>query len=133
MSMTDSIADMLTRIRNAQKSRLVSMFVPHSKLKIAILEVLKEEGYVAAYNVVENKSNMRTIEVDLKYSVEGRPAIREIKKVSTPGKRIYSAVNDLADYYSGMGIYILSTSKGVISDRQARQLGIGGEVICKVF
>lgn len=133
MSMTDTIADMLTRIRNAQKSRLISMVVPHSKLKIAVLEVLEEEGYVGAYKVVKNAKNMPIIEVDLKYSVEGKPAIREIKKVSTPGKRIYSAVNDLADYYSGMGIYILSTSKGVISDRQARQLGVGGEVICKVF
>lgn len=133
MSMTDTIADMLTRIRNAQKSRLISMVVPHSKLKIAVLEVLEEEGYVGAYTVVKNAKNMPIIEVDLKYSVEGKPAIREIKKVSTPGKRIYSAVNDLADYYSGMGIYILSTSKGVISDRQARQLGVGGEVICKVF
>jgi small subunit ribosomal protein S8 len=133
MSMTDTIADMLTRIRNAQKSRLISMVVPHSKLKIAVLEVLEEEGYVGAYKIVENAKNMRIIEVDLKYSVEGKPAIREIKKVSTPGKRIYSAVNDLEDYYSGMGIYILSTSKGVISDRRARQLGVGGEVICKVF
>ncbi|MBP7189921.1 MAG: 30S ribosomal protein S8 [Rickettsiaceae bacterium] len=133
MSMTDNIADMLTRIRNAQKSKLVTMLVPHSKMKCAILDVLKEEGYIRSYDVLDVSSNIRTIEVSLKYSSYGKPAIQEIKRVSKPGKRSYSPAGEMQGHYNGMGIYILSTSKGVISDREARRLGVGGEVICKVF
>ncbi len=133
MSMTDNIADMLTRIRNAQKSKLVSMFVPHSKMKCSILDVLQEEGYITSYDVTNISENIKGIEVNLKYSTQGRPAIQEIKRVSKPGKRMYSAVDSMQGHYSGMGIYILSTSKGVVSDREARRLGVGGEVICKVF
>lgn len=133
MSMTDNIADMLTRIRNAQKSRLVSMFVPHSKMKCSILDVLKEEGYIASYDVTEVSANIRGIEVSLKYSFQGKPAIQEIKRVSKPGKRIYSSAGTLQGHYNGMGIYILSTPKGILSDRDARKAGVGGEVICKVF
>lgn len=128
MSMTDNIADMLTRIRNAQKSKLLKVSMPASKLKCAVLEVLKNEGYVASY---ESKAGV--IDVDLKYSRAGSPAICQIHKVSKPGKRIYSSISDLAGYYNNMGIYILSTSHGVMSDREARRLKIGGEVICKVF
>jgi len=132
MSMTDNIADMLTRIRNAQKSKMVSVFVPHSKMKCAILDVLKEEGYISSYTETAGASNIKGIEVDLKYSAQGKPVIQEIERVSKPGKRSYTHAG-IQGHYNGMGIYIISTSKGVLSDRAANALGIGGEVICKVF
>ena len=132
MSMTDSIADMLTRIRNAQKSKLMSISMPCSKIKCAILDVLQKEGYIKKYLVIKN-GNISHIEVDLKYSINGNPAIREINRVSKPGKRIYSPIDKLKGYYNNMGIYILSTSKGVLSDRDAHSQKIGGEIICKVF
>jgi small subunit ribosomal protein S8 len=132
MSMTDSIADMLTRIRNAQKSKLISISMPCSKIKCAILDVLQKEGYIKKYLVIKN-GNISYIEVDLKYSVNGNSAIREINRVSKPGKRIYSPIDKLKGYYNNMGIYILSTSKGVLSDRDAHSQKIGGEIICKVF
>lgn len=133
MSMTDNIADMLTRIRNAQKSKMISMSVPHSKMKCAILDVLREEGYIKSYEVTNVALNIDEIEVGLKYSAQGKPVIQEIKRVSKPGKRAYSSASAMKGYYNGMGIYILSTPKGVLSDREARRLGVGGEVICKVF
>jgi small subunit ribosomal protein S8 len=132
MSMTDNIADMLTRIRNGQKSRLISVALPHSKMKCAILDVLKEEGYIQNYKI-ESKLNIAQILIDLKYSNDGKPIITEIHKVSKGGKRVYSSIRKLEGYYNNMGIKILSTSKGVLSDRRAHILGIGGEVICKVF
>ena len=132
MSMSDNIADMLTRIRNGQKSKLISVSLPHSKKKCAILDVLKTEGYIKDYRVTF-VGNIGQIEVDLKYSANGSSVICEINRVSKPGKRIYSSIDELKGYYNSMGIYILSTSKGVVSDREAHQLGIGGEIICKVF
>lgn len=132
MSMTDTVADMLTRIRNGQKSKLINIVLPYSKLKCAILEVLKEEGYITHYNV-QTDNNISQIEVELKYSQKGNPAICDIQKVSKSSKRIYSSIADLKGYYNNMGIYILSTSQGVLSDRKAHQLGVGGEIICKVF
>ena len=132
MSMTDSIADMLTRIRNGQKSRMMKVLVPGSKKKTAILDVLKAEGYIAGYEV-SNKGNISEIEVSLKYSISGKPAICEISRVSKPGKRVYSAIDKLKGYYNNMGIYILSTPNGVLSDREAHIQKVGGEVICKVF
>lgn len=132
MSMTDSIADMLTRIRNGQKSRMMKVSLPGSKKKTAILDVLKAEGYIAGYEV-SNNGNISEIEISLKYSIGGKPAICEISRVSKPGKRVYSAIGKLKGYYNNMGIYILSTSKGVLSDREAHSQNIGGEVICKVF
>lgn len=130
MSMSDNIADMLTRIRNGQKSRLLNVSMPLSKLKLAILDVLKNEGYIIDF---AGKEDTRSIEVKLKYSRVGEPAIREIHKVSKPGRRIYSGSSSLKEYYNNMGIYILSTSRGVMSDREAKKLNVGGEVICKVF
>lgn len=132
MSMTDNVADMLTRVRNGQKSKLMSVAIPHSRMKCAILDVLKEEGYVGEYKVTY-EGNKGTIEVDLKYSATGKPVISEIQRVSKPGKRIYSAIDQLRGFCNNMGIYILSTSKGIISDRTAYNLKVGGEVICKVF
>lgn len=133
MSMTDTIADMLTRIRNAQKSKLTKTLIPHSKLKCSILNVLKTEGYIKDYSVNVIANNISNIEVELKYLVGGKPVINEIHRVSKPSRREYSSARKLPNYYNNMGIYILSTSSGVISDRQAHQAGIGGEIICKIF
>lgn len=131
MSMTDTIADMLTRIRNGQKAKLLNVCLQYSKIKCAILDVLISEGYIVGY--VTNANNMPSIEIELKYSIDGSPVISEIHRVSKPGKRVYSSINKLKGYYNNMGIYILSTSRGIISDREAYNLKIGGEVICKVF
>ncbi len=132
MSMTDNIADMLTRIRNGQKSKLISISLPGSKTKCAILKVLQEAGYIKSYEL-STEQNISQIEVYLKYSIKGKPAIFKIDRVSKPGKRVYSSISKLRGYYNNMGIYILSTSKGVLSDREAHNQKVGGEVICKVF
>ena len=133
MSMTDPLADMLTRIRNGQKTKLLFVPMPYSRPKCDVLNVLQEEGYISGYSVRDVRAGIKEIEVKLKYSADGQPTIREISRVSKPGKRAYTAIRDLQGYYNGMGIYIISTSQGIISDRAARQKGVGGEVICKVF
>ena len=130
MSMSDNIADMLTRIRNGQKSKLLNVALPMSNLKCAVLDVLKSEGFIVGYTKDIEK---RAINISLKYSRVGEPAIYEVHKVSKPGKRIYSSIEDLPGYFNNMGIHILSTSHGVMSDRQAKKQNVGGEVICKVF
>ncbi|MDP4708768.1 MAG: 30S ribosomal protein S8 [Rickettsiaceae bacterium] len=130
MSMSDNIADMLTRIRNGQKSRLLNVGLPMSKLKCAVLDVLKNEGFIAGYTT---NTEEKTIDIALKYSRVGQPAICEIHRVSKPGKRMYSSIGELPGYFNNMGIHILSTSHGVMSDREAKKLNVGGEVICKVF
>lgn len=132
MSMIDTIADMLTRIRNAQKAKLLGIEMPSSKMKCAVLNVLLEEGYIKSYDV-NKTSEITNLSVALKYLEDGTSVISEIHRVSKPGKRVYLPINKLKGYYNHTGIYILSTSKGVISDRLARILGVGGEVICKVF
>jgi len=126
----DTIADMLTRIRNGQKSRLLNVGLPMSKLKCAVLDVLKNEGFIAGYTT---NTEEKTIDIALKYSRVGQPAICEIHRVSKPGKRMYSSIGELPGYFNNMGIHILSTSHGVMSDREAKKLNVGGEVICKVF
>jgi len=130
MSMSDNIADMLTRIRNGQKSKLLNVALPMSNLKCTVLDVLKSEGFIVGYTKDVEK---RVIDISLKYSRVGEPAISEIHRVSKPGKRIYSSINDLPGYFNNMGIHILSTSHGVMSDRRAKKVNVGGEVICKVF
>ena len=130
MSMSDNIADMLTRIRNGQKSKLLNVVLPMSKLKCAVLDVLKSEGYILGYATDSEKG---TIDISLKYSRTGQSAICEIHRVSKPGKRIYCCIGDLPGYFNNMGIHILSTSHGVMSDREARKQNVGGEVICKIF
>ncbi|MGI4752140.1 MAG: 30S ribosomal protein S8 [Janthinobacterium lividum] len=132
MSMTDNVADMLTRIRNAYKSKLINVSFPSSKIKTSILEVLQKEGYIKNYTSTP-KDNISYTEVTLKYSANGDASICEIHRVSKPGKRVYSAIKDLKGYYNNMGIYILSTPYGVMSDREAHNKNVGGEVICKVF
>lgn len=130
MSMTDPIADMLTRIRNGQSSRKESVTLPASKLKIAIAEVLKTEGYISDY-IVEKIKNHSTMTIVLKY-YNGKPVIEEVKRVSRPGLRIYKSKEELPRVLGGLGIAIVSTSKGVMTDKAARAMGHGGEVICTV-
>lgn len=127
--MTDPIADMLTRIRNAQMSNKISVTMPSSKLKKAIAEVMKEEGFIADYSV--NAEAKPEITIDLKY-FEGRPVIANLKRVSRPGLRIFKSKDELPKVLNGLGVAIISTSKGVMTDRAARAAGHGGEVICTI-
>ncbi len=131
MSMTDPIADYLTRIRNAQMARLETVRCPASKIKLAICGLLLEEGYIQSYSVDDNGGKPE-IEVALKY-VNGVPAIEEIKRVSRPGLRSYRGKGDLPSNRAGLGTVIMSTNLGLMTDRQARAKGVGGEVICTVF
>jgi small subunit ribosomal protein S8 len=132
MAISDPIGDMLTRIRNAQLRRKSTVRVPASKLRERVLEVLKSEGYIRAYERHDLDGNKAEIEVSLKYH-EGEPVIRTIARVSRPGRRVYSAVGDLPRVANGLGISIISTPKGVMSDNQARAANVGGEVICTVI
>ena len=130
MSMTDPISDMLTRIRNGQKARKVSVSMPASNVKIAVAGVLKDEGYITDFES-SGEGAEKTLSVELKY-FEGTPVIEKVQRVSKPGLRIYRGKDDLPKVLGGLGIAIVSTSAGVMSDRQAREQGIGGEVICVV-
>lgn len=130
MSMSDPIADMLTRIRNAQMAGHKSVVMPGSKLKASIAKVLESEGYVSAFSV-NDKEGKSELAVDLKY-FEGKPVIEMVKRVSRPGLRVYKAKDELPKVIGGLGVAIVSTSKGVMSDRDARDAGIGGEIICYV-
>ena len=130
MSMTDPISDMLTRIRNGQKARKVSVSMPASNAKEAVARVLKDEGYITDYNV-DGDGALKTMSVELKY-FEGVPVIESIQRASRPGLRIYRGKDELPKVLGGLGVAIVSTSAGVMSDRQAREKGIGGEVICIV-
>lgn len=130
MSMTDPISDMLTRIRNGQKARKVSVRMPASKAKSAVARVLKEEGYIADYSTTEDGQKAE-LTVELKY-YEGKPVIETIKRVSKPGLRIYRGKEEMPKVLGGLGVAIVSTSAGVMSDRQAREQGIGGEVLCVI-
>ncbi len=129
MSLQDPIADMLTRVRNAQKANKVSVTMPSSKQKVRIATVLKDEGYISDFKVAEGSLNKLTIE--LKY-YQGKPVIEEMRRISRPGLRIFKSKDDLPKINGGLGIAIISTSKGVMTDAQARAAGHGGEVICSV-
>jgi small subunit ribosomal protein S8 len=128
--MQDTLADMFTRIRNAQRSGHAAVAMPSSKQKIAIAEVLKEEGFIGSFAVEGDVKKVMTI--DLKY-FEGKPVIESIKRISRPGLRQYKGSQELPKVSGGLGVAIISTSKGVMTDRAARAAGIGGEVICEVF
>lgn len=132
MTMTDPIADLLSRIRNAHKAKKAVVRCLYSKINLNILEVLKDEGYIRAYQVHSVREGVSEIEVELKY-FEGMPVIQKIDRVSSPGRRTYASIEDLDKPSNGLGVYILSTSKGVISDSSARKLNVGGEVLCRVF
>jgi len=129
--MTDPVADLLTRIRNATRVRAKSVTMPASKLKVRIAEVLKEEGYIRGYHV-EPKTPQSDLVLELKYGPDGEFVIREIKRVSKPGCRVYSGAAKLPKVLRGQGIYVLSTPKGVLSDRAARRENVGGEILCQV-
>jgi small subunit ribosomal protein S8 len=132
MSMTDPLADMITRIRNGQQARLYSVTSPFSNVRQSVLDVLKREGYIKGYNKVELENNKAELKIELKY-LDGEPVIKEIKRVSKPGRRVYSKISDLKKVFNGLGISILSTPQGVVSDHEARQQNVGGEVLVEVF
>jgi small subunit ribosomal protein S8 len=130
--MNDPLADMLTRIRNGQRANKKAVNSPDSKLRQRVLDVLEREGYIRGYVRDENANGKPEINIELKYH-EGDPVIHEIKRISKPGRRVYSSVNDLPRVRNGLGISIVSTPKGVLSDAEARAANVGGEVICTVF
>ena len=133
MAMTDPLGDLLTRIRNAQKAGMSSVATPASKLRANVLEVLKREGYIRDFSVIaEGEMPQQQFKIELKYH-EGAPVIREISRVSKPGRRVYSKIADLPRVYNGLGISILSTPRGVMSDNEARAANVGGEVLCRVY
>ena len=132
MTMTDPLGDMLTRIRNGQRAGKSIITSPNSKLRANVLDVLKREGFIRDFSKREVRPGISEIEIELKYH-EGDPVIREISRVSTPGRRVYSGIKDLARVYDGLGISILSTPRGVLSDSEAREQNVGGEVLCQVF
>ena len=132
MSMNDPVGDMLTRIRNAQMRNKSNVSTPASKLRGWVLDVLKSEGYIRNYESVVGKDGRAIIEVSLKY-FDGEPVIRELKRISTPGRRVYAAAKDIPFVRQGLGIAIVSTPKGVMSDGQARATNVGGEILCTVF
>ncbi|MCF8474251.1 MAG: 30S ribosomal protein S8 [Emcibacter sp.] len=132
MSMSDPLADMLTRIRNGQRVNKQTVSSPASNMRQRVLDVLEREGYIRGYNRLQDDSGKPQINIELKYH-EGSPVIREIKRVSKPGLRVYSSVADLPRIRNGLGISIVSTPKGVLSDSEARAQNVGGEIICTVF
>ncbi len=132
MTMTDPIADMLTRIRNANSVGHETVEIPSSKMKKAIAKILLDEGFIADYEVIDD-SIQGTIKVTLKYGANKEKVINGIKKISKPGLKVYAKANDVPKVLGGLGIAIISTSKGIVSDKEARKLGVGGEVICYVW
>ena len=132
MSASDPISDLLTRIRNAQERGKAKVTSPASRLRERVLEVLQHEGFIRGFTTVQQGSGKAEIEIELKY-FDGAPVIRELQRVSKPGRRVYASVDTLPTVFNGMGISILSTPKGVMSDADARTQNVGGEVLCTVF
>ena len=132
MTLVDPIGDMLTRIRNGQMRSLNKINIPFSNFRLKILEVLKKEGYIIDFYIDNGEKKIKFLSVDLKY-YEGQPVIKEIKRVSKPGRRVYSRATSIPKVLNGLGLAILSTSKGVMSDTDAIKNNLGGEIICKVF
>ena len=132
MLINDPLGDLLTRIRNGQTARLTAVSSPSSKHRINVLEVLKREGFIRDYSVMKKENGASELNVELKYS-EGQPVIREIARISRPGRRVYSKIKEVPSFYNGLGISILSTPRGVLSDKEAREANVGGELLCRVF
>ena len=132
MSFTDPIADMIARIRNAQLRNLSNVVIPNSKMRAKILNVLKDEGFISDYKETSNDKKIKSLLVNLKYN-NGIPVIKEISRVSKPGRRIYTKADSIQKIQNGLGIAIVSTSKGIMTDNDARAKNIGGEIICRVF
>ena len=132
MTLMDPIGDMFTRIRNSQMRLLPKVEMPSSNFRLKILEILKNEGFISSYHIEKKENNKVSLIVDLKY-YEGTPVIREIKRVSKPGRRVYSRASSIPRIQNGLGLAIISTNKGIMSDIEARKNNIGGEIICRVF
>ncbi len=132
MAITDPIGDLLTRIRNGQTRGKSKVTSPNSRLRTSLLDVLQSEGFIRGYAEVEFKDGLKQLEIELKYH-EGRPVIRELKRVSTPGRRVYASVKELKPHRQGLGVSIVSTPQGVMTDSAAREKNVGGEVLCQVF
>tara|TARA_B100001029_G_scaffold167943_1_gene161567 strand:+ start:1223 stop:1621 length:399 start_codon:yes stop_codon:yes gene_type:complete len=132
MSLTDPIGDMFSRIRNGQMRLLNSIDIPSSNFRKNILKILKEEGYIKDYYIEKSENNKIKLKINLKY-YEGDPVIKEIKRISKPGRRVYSRANSIPRVMNGLGLAILSTPQGVMTDAEAKKKNIGGEIICKVF
>ena len=132
MTLADPIGDMITRIRNGQLRTLYNVKVPSSKYRAKILEVLKQEGYISNYKLLPDTKNKSSLVVDLKY-YKGLPVIKEIKRVSRPGRRVYARADSIPKIQNGLGLAIVSTSMGIMSDSDARIKNVGGEIICRVF
>ena len=132
MAISDPIGDLLARLRNGQMRGLSKITCPASKLRANVLDVLKGEGYIRGYAEVEYKNGIKQFDIELKYH-EGRPVIRELTRISKPGRRVYQGVKELKPHKAGLGIAILSTPQGVMSDNDAREKNVGGEVLCQVF
>ena len=132
MAMSDPLGDMLTRIRNGQSARKSVVLSPSSRFRTNVLEVLKREGYIRNYSSVDVRPGIKELQIELKYH-DGQPVISEIQRVSRPGRRVYYGIRDLPRVYNGLGIAILSTPRGVLSDNEARTAKVGGEVLCRVF
>tara|TARA_X000001036_G_scaffold425905_1_gene452683 strand:+ start:1458 stop:1856 length:399 start_codon:yes stop_codon:yes gene_type:complete len=132
MTLTDPIGDMFSRIRNGQMRSLSSIDIPSSNFRKNILKILKEEGYIKDFFIEETKNNKSSLKINLKY-YEGYPVIKEIKRISKPGRRVYSRATSIPRVMNGLGLAILSTPKGVMSDTEARKNNVGGEIICRVF
>jgi small subunit ribosomal protein S8 len=132
MTMSDPLGDLLTRIRNGQRVGKSKISAPASKLRRNVLDVLKREGYIREFRVITNEQGFEELEIELKYH-EGEPVIRDISRISKPGRRVYSKIKELPRYYNGLGIAILSTPRGVMADHEARAANVGGEILCRVF
>lgn len=132
MALNDPLGDLIARINNAQLRKKPKVSTPNSRLRVSVLDVLKNEGYIRGYSTVEHKDGRSEVEVELKYH-EGEPVIREMSRVSKPGRRVYVAVRNLPRINNGLGVAILSTPKGVMADHDARDANVGGEVLCTVF
>jgi len=132
MALSDPLGDMLTRIRNGQRANKGAVRTPASRLRRNVLDVLRREGYIRGYETVEENEGKPEISIELKYH-NGEPVIRELHRVSTPGRRVYAGVKELPSVYNGLGIAIVSTPRGVVSDAEARELRVGGEILCTVF
>ncbi len=132
MSMSDTLGDMLTRIRNGQFTQKKQVDAPASRFRKNVLEVLKREGYIRNFSEIETRPGINVFQIELKY-FEGQPVISEIKRVSKPGRRVYSSIKNLQRTYNGLGISILSTPRGVMSDNEARAANVGGEILCTVY
>ncbi|NQZ14447.1 MAG: 30S ribosomal protein S8 [Alphaproteobacteria bacterium] len=132
MSMSDPLGDMLARIKNGQHAKKPAIECPHSNLRESVCKVLTEEGFIRGYETVTAEGNKKNLMIELKYD-EGQPVIRELKRISKPGRRVYSKIKDLQPYHNGLGVSVISTPQGVMTDHTARNENVGGEVLCQVF